>query len=95
MELLFDEVEFPDDFSGLRDRVIMELFYGTGMRLSELLDLEINSIDAESRIIRVFGKRSKERLIPITTSLARLLTEYSAQRSPEEPTNHLILTDCE
>jgi integrase/recombinase XerC len=94
MELLFEEVEFADDFSGLRDRVMLELLYGTGMRLSELLDLKTDSIDAEARLIRVFGKRAKERLIPITSSLARLLTSYLALRIPEEPTEVLILTDA-
>lgn len=93
MDLLFDDDTFTDDFPGLRDRVILELLYGTGMRLSELLELRVSTIDAESRIVRVLGKRSKERLIPITTSLATLLTSYIAQRAPEEATESLILTD--
>jgi integrase/recombinase XerC len=93
MELLFEEIEFSDDFPGLRDRVLLELLYGTGMRLSELLDLKTDSIDPEARMVRVFGKRAKERLIPITTSLARLLTNYLNLRVPGEPTNVLLLTD--
>lgn len=93
MDLLFDDDTFTEDFPGLRDRVILELLYGTGMRLSELLELRVSNIDAESRIVRVLGKRSKERLIPITTSLATLLTSYIAQRAPEEATESLILTD--
>lgn len=93
MELLFDEVTFADDFSGLRDRVILELLYGTGMRLSELLELQIGNIDTEARMVRVLGKRAKERLIPITTSLAKLLTQYIELRAPEELTDCLILTD--
>ena len=93
MELLFDEVEFADDFFGLRDRVILEVLYGTGMRLSELLDLKVNDIDAASRLVRVMGKRSKERLIPITNSLTKLLAQYTEQRIPAENTDCLILTD--
>lgn len=93
MELMFEEVEFSDDFSGLRDRLIMELLYGTGMRLSELLDLKTDNVDVGSRLIRVFGKRSKERLIPITTSLSRLLMQYMEVRVPAEGTELLILTD--
>ena len=93
MELLFDEVEFADDFFGLRDRVILEVLYGTGMRLSELLDLKVNDIDAASRLVRVMGKRSKERLIPITNSLTKLLAQYTDQRIPAENTDCLILTD--
>ena len=94
MGMLFDEVEFTDDFAGLRDRVIMELLYGTGMRLSELLELGVNDVDAEQRLVRVFGKRAKERLIPVTTSLAQLLTQYLTVRAPEESTDCLILTDA-
>ncbi len=93
MELLFDQVAFPEDFSGLRDRVILELLYGTGMRLSELLALKVEDIDTLARIVRVTGKRSKARLIPITHSLANLLTQYTAARIPAENTNRLILTD--
>ena len=91
--MLFDEVEFADNFSGLRDRVILELLYGTGMRLSELLALKVNDIDGGSRLVRVMGKRSKERLIPITDSLTKLLDQYIAQRIPAESTERLILTD--
>ncbi len=94
MGMLFDEVEFTDDFAGLRDRVILELLYGTGMRLSELLELGVNDVDAEQRLVRVLGKRAKERLIPVTTSLAQLLTQYLAVRAPEENTKSLILTDA-
>jgi integrase/recombinase XerC len=93
MELLFGEETFTEDFSGLRDRVILELLYGTGMRLSELLELRISNIDIEARMVRVLGKRSKERLIPITTSLAQLLTRYIELWAPEESTECLILTD--
>ena len=94
MGMLFDEVEFTDDFPGLRDRVIMEMLYGTGMRLSELLALDVGDVDAESRLVRVLGKRAKERLIPVTTSLALLLTQYMALRAPEGNTERLILTDA-
>lgn len=93
MDLLFDEVAFAEDFSGLRDRVILELLYGTGMRLSELLSLKVKDIDALTRIVRVTGKRSKERLIPITNSLTKLLTQYVVERIPAENTDRLILTD--
>jgi integrase/recombinase XerC len=93
MESLFISEDFTDDFAGYRDRIIMELLYGTGMRLSELIDLEIKDLELEARIVRVTGKRGKERLIPVSTLLVGFLKEYLAQRSPEEPTNALILTD--
>ncbi len=93
MDLLFDEVAFAEDFSGLRDRMILELLYGTGMRLSELLTLKVKDIDALTRVVRVTGKRSKERLIPITNSLTKLLIQYVVERMPAENTDRLILTD--
>lgn len=93
MERLFDEVTFADDWTGLRDRVLLELLYGTGMRLAELVGLEVEDLDLATRLLRVMGKRSKERLIPITPALAELLQTYLSVRAPEEPTSTLLLTD--
>lgn len=93
MEMLFEEGVFSDDFEGLRDRVIMELLYGSGIRLSELVELELKDLDLPARTIRVFGKRSKERIVPVSTSLAQLLQKYIEQRAPEENTDILLLTD--
>ncbi|MCF0072572.1 tyrosine-type recombinase/integrase [Dyadobacter sp. CY261] len=93
MEMLFEEGVFSDDFEGLRDRVIMELLYGSGIRLSELVELEVKDLNLAARTIRVFGKRSKERIVPVSTSLAQLLQKYIEQRAPEEVTDILLLTD--
>ena len=93
MEMLFEEGTFPDDFEGLRDRVIMELLYGSGIRLSELVELELKDLNLSARTIRVFGKRSKERIVPVSTSLVQLLQKYIEQRAPEENTDILLLTD--
>jgi integrase/recombinase XerC len=93
MEMLFEEGTFSDDFEGLRDRVIMELLYGSGIRLSELVGLELKDLNLPARTIRVFGKRSKERIVPVSTSLAQLLQKYTEQRAPEESTDILLLTD--
>lgn len=93
MEMLFEEGTFTDDFEGLRDRVIMELLYGSGIRLSELVELELKDLNLPARTIRVFGKRSKERIVPVSTSLAQLLQKYIEQRAPEEGTDILLLTD--
>ncbi|MCE6989112.1 tyrosine-type recombinase/integrase [Dyadobacter sp. CY323] len=93
MEMLFGEEMFTEDFPGVRDRLILELLYGTGIRLAELIDLELKNIDLSGRTIRVFGKRSKERIVPISTSLVLLLKKYLQLRSPEEDTDCLIITD--
>ena len=93
MEVLFDSEMFPEDAEGFRDRVIMELLYGSGIRLSELVGLEVSDLDLTAKTIRVFGKRAKERMIPISSSLAMTLGKYLTERAPVEETNILILTD--
>ena len=93
MEMLFDTVGFTDDFEGIRDRTILELLYGTGIRLSELIGLEISDLDFYNNSIRVMGKRAKERVVPISSSLGLLLKKYLNVRAPEVDTRTLILTD--
>jgi integrase/recombinase XerC len=93
MEMLFEEEIFTDDFSGVRDRLILDLLYGTGIRLAELIELEQKNIDLPGRTIRVLGKRSKERIVPISASLVLLLKKYLELRAPEEDTDCLLITD--
>ena len=76
MERLFDLAPFPEDFEGMRDRLILELFYATGIRLSELQNLRKNDIDLNQQTVKVLGKRNKERIIPIGKKLTDLLTKY-------------------
>ena len=66
MEELFNKVEFGEGDVAERDRLILELFYFTGIRLSELVNLKKSDVDFSNSTIRVLGKRNKERLIPIT-----------------------------
>ena len=76
MEHLFSDVPFEDSFEGLRDRTILELFYATGMRLSELLNIKTQDIHLQDNTIKVLGKRNKERLVPFGNKLSELLTMY-------------------
>ena len=76
MEHLFSDVPFEDSFEGLRDRTILELFYATGMRLSELLNIKTQDIHLQDNTIKVLGKRNKERLVPFGNKLSELLTIY-------------------
>lgn len=80
MDLLFDTLNFGEGFEALRDRVIMELLYATGMRLSELVNLKEKDIDTENGQVKVLGKRNKERIIPFTNRLGKLITEYLEAR---------------
>ena len=65
MDILLDEIAFGDDNTGKRNKMIIELFYFTGIRLSELINLKEADIDLYSQTIKVLGKRNKERIIPI------------------------------
>jgi integrase/recombinase XerC len=80
---LLDNVVFSADHEGLRDQLILELFYGTGMRLSELINLKENRVNVSDRTLRVLGKRNKERVIPFTSHLAKLVTSYLKIRNKE------------
>jgi len=73
---LLDDGFFKDDFEGVRDKLVVALLYGTGIRLSELLSLQKSNIDLEGHLIKVFGKRQKERIIPYPKSINHILVQY-------------------
>ena len=76
MELLFSQTEFGEGFTGVRDRLIMEMFYATGMRVSELVNIKNSDVDIYNNTVKVLGKRNKERLIPFGKHLRNIITEY-------------------
>jgi integrase/recombinase XerC len=76
MHDLFDKVDFGNDFAGVRDRLIMEVFYGTGMRLVELIQLQESDISYFGRTLKVTGKRNKERIIPFTKKVEEQLLTF-------------------
>ncbi len=69
-------LEVGDDFKSIRNKLIVELFYSTGMRRAELVNLKLNAVDFQSKTIKVLGKRNKERLIPLIPSVINTLYEY-------------------
>jgi integrase/recombinase XerC len=77
---LLDDGFFKDDFNGKRDKLIISLLYGTGIRLAELLKLKDSSIDTTAYLIKVTGKRQKERIIPYPRSINNLLSQYMEER---------------
>lgn len=76
MDKLLDEVDFGEGFKGCRDHMIIEMFYATGMRLSELIGLDDKNVDFSSLLIKVTGKRNKQRLIPFGEELKNAMIEY-------------------
>ena len=73
---VFEENDFPDDFEGIRNRLIIELFYTTGMRRAELISLTISNVDFANKSLKVIGKRNKERIIPLLPCTISLLIIY-------------------
>ena len=81
MNMLFEEIKFEDSFKGIRDKAILELFYATGMRLSELCNIKVSDINVYNSQIKVLGKRNKERIIPLTNNLKNVLSGYIDART--------------
>ena len=73
IENLLNQIKFDDGFVGERDKLIIELFYVTGIRLSELVNIKISDVDFNNNLIKVLGKRNKERLIPLSISIVNEL----------------------
>ena len=85
MNRLLDGLSFDEGFEGCRDRTILEMFYATGMRLSELIGLDDVDVDFSARLIKVTGKRNKQRLIPFGDELAEDLLIYIKVRDDAFP----------
>lgn len=80
MRNLFDDDLFPANLSGKRDKLMLILFYSTGMRLSELISMKETDFDLSEGVIRVLGKRNKERLIPGTSNLIHAIQGYLSEK---------------
>lgn len=93
IKTLFKHVEFSDDWQGKTDRLLLNLFYSTGMRLSELINLKEGSIHYSNHTVKVLGKGNKERIIPVSPELIASIKTYLEQRKIEFPDlkNDLLL----
>ncbi|WP_373828442.1 tyrosine-type recombinase/integrase [Bacteroides heparinolyticus] len=85
MNRLLDDIDFGESFEGCRDRMIIEMFYATGMRLSELVGLNDADVDFSTALIKVTGKRNKQRLIPFAKELEFSMREYVNKRNEKFP----------
>ena len=90
-------MDSPDDNTaiGLRDKAMLELFYSTGMRLSELVSLNHGSVDYKNNLIRLFGKGSKERLVPFGNRAKLYLKKYTISRKNKDFNKPLFITKRE
>jgi integrase/recombinase XerC len=95
MNKLLDQHEFADDIYGFRDKLMITLFYLSGIRLSELIGLKQSDLDTEKQTVKVLGKRNKERVLPISKELAIELENFVLQKEREGITErgYLFFTD--
>lgn len=85
MNVLFDKKSYGNDYKGTLEKTIIELFYASGIRLSELIHLKQRDINYKTNTIKVLGKRNKERLIPFNNSIAQSFMDYQKIKEDEIP----------
>ncbi|MDD3077554.1 MAG: tyrosine-type recombinase/integrase [Paludibacter sp.] len=93
MSIALDETFLPEDFESQRDHLIIETFYNTGMRLSELITIKDADLDAVENTLKVTGKRNKQRVIPLSKEFCVKLVDYMRLRdySVENTTSYLFV----
>jgi len=92
INIVFND-SFSSDFAGVRDKLIFELFYGTGMRLSELVNLKVSDLNLYEGQIKILGKRNKERIVPMNAAIANVVEDYLKLRNKLSDSVLLLLTD--
>ncbi len=80
MEFLLDKDLFKNDFEGKRDYLIIYLFYTTGIRKAELINIKTTDVDYAKKELKVLGKRNKERIVPLLSETLRLVREYEMEK---------------
>ena len=96
IKTLFEHVEFPDTWKGQTERLLLIIFYQTGMRLSEAIQLKESNINFSSNSLKVLGKGNKERVIPIQPDLKEALRSYMEKKKtefPDAPGNYLLISE--
>ena len=88
---LLNEVQFEEGFIGQRNKLIIELFYVTGIRLSELINIKISDVDFNNQSIKVLGKRNKERIIPLSSTTINSLNNFIENNQK----NHFLFTNLD
>ena len=80
IQTLFTQVEFPDNWDGKTHRLLIQLLYNTGIRQAELVGLKESQVDLHNQSIKVLGKGGKERIIPVSKELMRILRDYISSK---------------
>ena len=95
VKIVLDDFEFDPSFEGRRDRLVIEIFYSTGIRRSELIQLQLKDVDTANKTLKVLGKRNKERFLPLLESTIINIEQYKEERNNLEiikDTSFLFLT---
>lgn len=90
MDDLLDCFEFDHDFKGLRDKLVIELLYGTGIRLAELIELQHKDVSIFDKTIKVLGKGNKERIIPVNANLLETIKLYLQEKENQNFRNKIM-----
>ena len=88
IRLLAESMDFPDTWQGRTERLLIRMFYNTGVRLTELVTLKISQLDLNASAIRVIGKGNKERIIPLSASMINEISLYLKERPVQQ--NHPV-----
>ncbi len=92
LQTLFEYVEFPDNWKGRTEKLILQLFYNTGMRVSELINLKQDQLDVSYSHIKVLGKGNKERIIPVNKEIVNALVSYISVK-PDSPSENIFVSE--
>lgn len=84
LDLAINQIKYPEGFDGIRDKLIIDLFYTTGIRRAELINLKVSNVDIQNATIKVLGKRNKERIIPLLPVIVDEIKGYLEQRNTLE-----------
>ena len=87
LDLVLNQIKYPEGYEGIRDKLIIDLFYTTGIRRAELINLKIQNIDLSNATIKVLGKRNKERIVPILPIIVNEINNYLNERLQLELVN--------
>ena len=93
MDNLLDSFAFEDSFKGVRDRLILELLYSSGIRLSELIGVKLSDVNFAQQNMRVLGKGNKERIVPLHREVIATINCYLGKRQQVKKDENLLLTD--
>ena len=95
MQKLLSDWNEDEGYEGLRDRLVVELFYTTGIRRAELIGIRMKDLDLPGSTLKVLGKRNKQRIIPLVNNIRPLISQYLNARQeafPESESQHLFLS---